>query len=79
MSPTPSPAIDEAIITAAGVNIAEVDPRSMESKLIQGLYFAGRVFNRKCLGTCICGCISSGKNFFVELKKNACEWDEFFY
>jgi predicted Rossmann fold flavoprotein len=37
--------IDEAIVTAGGVNLKEIDPRSMESKLIRGLYFAGEVLN----------------------------------
>lgn len=35
----------EAIITAGGVALDEVDPRTMESKLTQGLYFAGEVLN----------------------------------
>ena len=37
--------IDEAIVTAGGVELKEINPRSMESKLIQGLYFAGEVLN----------------------------------
>lgn len=37
--------VDEAIVTAGGVNIREIDPRSMESKLIDGLYFAGEVID----------------------------------
>ena len=36
---------DQAIITAGGVNTREVDPHSMESKLIRGLYFAGEVLD----------------------------------
>jgi predicted Rossmann fold flavoprotein len=35
----------EAIITAGGVNLREVDPRTMASRLIQGLYFAGEVLD----------------------------------
>ena len=35
----------EAIITAGGVDIREVDPRTMESRLIRGLYFAGEVLD----------------------------------
>lgn len=35
----------EAIITAGGVDLDEVDPRTMESKLARGLYFAGEVLN----------------------------------
>jgi predicted Rossmann fold flavoprotein len=37
--------LDEAIITAGGVSIAEVDPHTMESKLIWGLYFAGEILD----------------------------------
>lgn len=37
--------IDEAIITAGGVNLKEVNPRTMESKLLPGLYFAGEVLD----------------------------------
>lgn len=35
----------EAIITAGGVNLKEVDPRSMASRLVEGLYFAGEVLD----------------------------------
>lgn len=37
--------IDEAIVTAGGVNTKEINPRTMESKLVKGLYFAGEVLN----------------------------------
>lgn len=37
--------IDEAIVTAGGVNTKEVNPRTMESKLVKGLYFAGEVLD----------------------------------
>ncbi len=36
---------DEAIITAGGVNTKEVKPKTLESKLIGGLYFAGEVLD----------------------------------
>ncbi len=35
----------EAIITAGGVSIRQVDPRSMASRLMEGLYFAGEVLD----------------------------------
>ena len=35
--------IDEAIITSGGVSIKEINPKTMESKLINGLYFAGEI------------------------------------
>lgn len=37
--------IDEAIITSGGVSVKEIDPRTMESKLTQGLFFAGEVID----------------------------------
>ena len=37
--------IDEAIVTAGGVSTKEVDPRTMESKLVKGLFFAGEVLD----------------------------------
>lgn len=36
---------ENAIITAGGVNTKEVDPRTMESKLVRGLYFAGEILD----------------------------------
>jgi predicted Rossmann fold flavoprotein len=36
---------DEAIITAGGVSLKEVDPRTMESKLVRGLFFAGEILD----------------------------------
>lgn len=37
--------IDEAIITAGGVNLKEIDPRTMASRIVSGLYFAGEVLD----------------------------------
>ena len=37
--------IDEAIITAGGINIKEINPKTMESKLINGLFFAGEIID----------------------------------
>ena len=37
--------IDEAIITAGGVNVKEIDPKTMESKLINKLYIVGEVLD----------------------------------
>ncbi|MDO5473934.1 MAG: NAD(P)/FAD-dependent oxidoreductase [Phascolarctobacterium sp.] len=37
--------IAEAIVTAGGVSVKEINPKTMESKLIQGLYFAGEVMD----------------------------------
>lgn len=40
---------DEAIITKGGIKVKEVDPGTMESKLIAGLYFAGEVLDLDAL------------------------------
>ena len=37
--------IDEAIITDGGINTKEINPKTMESKIISGLYFAGEVID----------------------------------
>ncbi len=37
--------IDEAIITSGGINVKEISPKDMQSKLIHGLYFAGEVID----------------------------------
>lgn len=37
--------IDEAIITSGGVNVNEINPKTMESKIIKNLYFAGEVID----------------------------------
>ena len=37
--------IDEAIITSGGIDIKEINPKTMESKLVKGLYFAGEIID----------------------------------
>ncbi len=37
--------IDEAVITSGGVDTSEIDPKTMESKLCKGLFFAGEVID----------------------------------
>lgn len=37
--------VEEAIITSGGINIKEINPKTMESKLVKGLYFAGEVID----------------------------------
>ena len=37
--------IKEAIITSGGVEVKEINPKTMESKLVPGLYFAGEVID----------------------------------
>lgn len=40
--------LSEAIITAGGVNVKEINPKTMESKIIKGLFFAGEVLDVDC-------------------------------
>ncbi len=37
--------VSEAIITSGGVKVSEIEPSTMESKLVKGLYFAGEVID----------------------------------
>lgn len=37
--------IKEAIVTSGGVSVKEINPKTMESKLIKGLFFAGEVID----------------------------------
>ena len=37
--------IEEAIVTAGGVDVAQINPKTMESKLVSGLYFAGELLD----------------------------------
>ena len=37
--------IEEAIITSGGILVKEIDPKTMQSKIIEGLYFAGEIID----------------------------------
>ena len=37
--------IEEAIVTAGGISVKEIDPKTMQSKLVNGLYFAGELID----------------------------------
>lgn len=37
--------VEEAIITSGGVDVSQINPKTMESKLVKGLYFAGEVID----------------------------------
>ena len=37
--------VAEAIITSGGVKVSEIDPKTMQSKCISGLYFAGEIID----------------------------------
>lgn len=37
--------IEEAIITAGGISVKEINPKTMESKLVKGLFFAGEIID----------------------------------
>lgn len=37
--------VEEAIVTSGGISVREIDPSTMQSKLVEGLYFAGEVID----------------------------------
>lgn len=37
--------IEEAIITSGGINVKEINPKTMQSKIIDNLFFAGEVID----------------------------------
>lgn len=37
--------IEEAIITSGGINVKEINPKTMESKIVPGIYFAGEIID----------------------------------
>ncbi len=37
--------VEEAIVTAGGISTKEINPKTMESKLVKGLYFAGEIID----------------------------------
>ena len=37
--------VEEAIVTAGGVSVKEINPKTMESKIVNGLYFAGEIID----------------------------------
>ena len=37
--------VEEAIITSGGVKVSEINPKTMESKIVPGLYFAGEIID----------------------------------
>lgn len=60
--------LSEAIITSGGVKLSEVNPKTMESKLVQGLFFAGEVLDIDAytggfnLQIAFCTAVSAGEN-----------------
>ena len=41
--------VEAGIVTSGGVDLKEVNPKTMESKLIKGLYFVGEILDVDCL------------------------------
>ena len=48
MKPRSLRPIEEAIVTSGGVSTSEINPKTMESKLVKNLYFAGEVIDVDC-------------------------------
>ncbi|MCL2851548.1 MAG: NAD(P)/FAD-dependent oxidoreductase [Defluviitaleaceae bacterium] len=42
---TGSGGFDEAVVTSGGVSVSEINPSTMQSKIVKGLYFAGEVLD----------------------------------
>ncbi|MGN0968124.1 MAG: NAD(P)/FAD-dependent oxidoreductase, partial [Oscillospiraceae bacterium] len=37
--------VEEAIVTSGGIKVSEIDPKTMQSKLVPGLFFAGEIID----------------------------------
>ena len=66
--------INEAIVTSGGVSVKEIDPKTMESKLVKGLYFAGEVIDSDALtggfNITIAACTAYSAGNAVKKEKN---------
>ncbi|MCR4604667.1 MAG: NAD(P)/FAD-dependent oxidoreductase [Eubacterium sp.] len=49
LTPTSLRNVDEAIITRGGVDVRDIEPHTMQSRLVNGLYFAGEVIDTDAL------------------------------
>ena len=56
---TGSEGFDRAVVTSGGVNVKEVNPKTMESRILPGLYFAGEALDIDAL--------TGGYNFHIAL------------
>ncbi|MGN0824334.1 MAG: NAD(P)/FAD-dependent oxidoreductase, partial [Candidatus Coproplasma sp.] len=45
MQPVSLRSFNEAIVTSGGVDVKQINPKTMESKLVKGLYFCGEVLD----------------------------------
>lgn len=36
---------EEAVVTQGGISVKEINPKTMESKIVKGLYFAGEIID----------------------------------
>ena len=41
--------IEEAVVTSGGVDVKQINPKTMESKIVKNLFFAGEVIDVDCL------------------------------
>jgi predicted flavoprotein YhiN len=60
---TDTEGFNRAMVSAGGVSTREVDPRTLQSRLVQGLYFAGEILDidGPCGGYNLQWAFSSGK------------------
>ena len=66
---------DEAIITAGGVSLKEIDPRTMESKIVKGLFIVGELLDLEAIPAAIIFRLHfprAGCRKLSDLKKPSC-------
>ncbi len=64
LTPTALCGFDQAIITRGGVSVREIEPATMESKLVNGLYFTGEIID--------CDGLTGGYNLTVAFSTAFC-------
>ena len=64
LTPTSLRSFDEAIITRGGISVKEIDPATMESKLVKNLYFTGEIID--------CDAFTGGYNLTIAFSTAYC-------
>lgn len=68
LTPTALRSFDEAIITRGGVSVKDIDPATMESKRVKGLYFTGEIID--------CDAFTGGYNLTIAFSTAFCAADD---